>query len=160
MNPWAELEALCRREVVKLERGLHRLTPDPGAIPEALLDAELATQPALADAVQRYCGTGQWPPLSPLEKTMLHERLSFAASLAGFLAEPARFEGSQVFAPPRPRLSRMGLLEWLLIEVWECEGYPSIQDMADALRPEPPDGNAAAGSGPRIDATGEGSGAM
>ena len=133
MNSWLEVARLLAIEEMKLERGLHLLN-GPAGQARALSDAHLATCERLDWAVRKFATTGQWPRLQPLEKTLLKERLLSAAALVHVLSLP-------VLRCSVPQLSPPELVQWLLIDCWECHGFAAMHDMAEALQPEPPGDN-------------------
>jgi len=123
---WEKIAEVCQRELEQVRSELPdsaAFFPQPERIAETFLNHERDMNEAVEVAVRQFAAERTWPPLSPLERTMLSFRLDFAASLATLLAQqPRPWVDIDDPTQAEPRL------RWLLIFAWENEGFSTLHE--------------------------------
>jgi hypothetical protein len=85
-----------------------------------------ATQPSVAAAVESFAATGRWPPMMPMERYFLRQRILFALRLIDTIRTkclPTSGRKKQVINEPSPRLSDAEIIGWLLADIWLPHGF-------------------------------------
>lgn len=126
---WDDYSERCDEESKRLGEDapdFHQLAHKLDLVPAMLLDLEHATESAVDAAVEHFAVHATWPPLSPMERTMVVFRLEFAASLACLLSMPE--PGPVLIPEPSLDVPDEHVWRWLLIAAWRLHGFPQIHD--------------------------------
>ncbi len=95
----------------------------------ALDDFDERAEPGLRAAIRMYARQERWPELSAEERTCLRYRLSISIDYVTFLADAAKVPALGV---GEPAVEEEDLLEWVICEAWENNGYALMRDVIDS----------------------------
>ena len=106
------------------------LATGPGDVIDAVLELERSTKKSLSAAIRLFARTGQWSELSDDERRMLFYRINFGEHVLTILAHASAFTGT-CLVPLNAEADREDWLEWLLVDMWEREGFLQLHNKVE-----------------------------